>query len=67
MAQFAECIWDTMPQICGAVMLLGEMPLDDAVDGLMEVEKIIGEVIRTGRERIAAEKAKSAKEGAQDA
>ena len=30
----------------------GEMPLDDAVDGLMEVEKIIGEVIRTGRERL---------------
>ena len=34
----------------------GEMPLDDAVDGLMEVEKIVGEVIRKGREQIAAEK-----------
>lgn len=44
-----------------------EMPLDDAVDGLMEVEKIIGEVIRTGRERIASEKEKYANEGARDA
>jgi hypothetical protein len=45
----------------------GEMPLDDAVDGLMEVEKIIGEVIRKGRERIAAETAKGANEEARDA
>ena len=41
----------------------GAMPLDDAVDGLMEVEKIIAEVIRVGRARIEAEKAKSSKEG----
>ncbi len=46
----------------------GEMPLDDAVDGLIAVEKIIGEVIRNGRERIATEKtAKSANEKARDA
>lgn len=42
----------------------GQMPLDDAVDGLMEVEKIIGEIIRKGRERIAAETPKSANEEA---
>jgi hypothetical protein len=34
---------------------------------LMEVEKIIGEVIRKGRERIAAETAKIANEEARDA
>lgn len=45
----------------------GEMSLDDAVDGLMEIEKIIGEVIRIGRERIADEKAKSVNERARDA
>ena len=45
----------------------GEMPLDDAVDGLMEVQNILEEYLRRGRERIAAEKAKSAKEEARDA
>ena len=45
----------------------GAMPLDDAVDGLMEVEKIIADVIRTGRAHIAAQKAQSANEEPRDA
>jgi hypothetical protein len=45
----------------------GEMSLDDAIDGLIAVEKIIGEVIRNGRERIGAETAESANPEARDA
>jgi hypothetical protein len=45
----------------------GEMHLDDAVDGLMEVERIIGEFIREGQERIAAKAGTNASEQAGDA
>jgi hypothetical protein len=31
----------------------GSLSLDDAIDALMEIERIVAEVIRTGRQRIA--------------
>jgi hypothetical protein len=29
------------------------MPLDDAIDGLMEVDKVIAEIMKRGREKVA--------------